>query len=64
MFCKTITKHGPKMEKILTTCKTKTQEIFHHLKHITLAKKRIFKVGKEKTGSKRLQYKTTIKGRS
>ena len=42
MFCKTITKHGPKMEKILTTCKTKTQEIFHYIKTHNTSKKETF----------------------
>ena len=41
MFCKTITKNGSKVEKIITICKTKTQEIFHYTKkHVAHAKKK------------------------
>ena len=40
MFCKTITKNGSEIEKIITICKTKTQEIFHYTKkHVAHAKK-------------------------
>lgn len=51
------------MEKLLTTWKTKTLEIFFLLKkHTTEAKKTIFKLGKGETESKQLQPKTKIKG--